>query len=177
MTVADVRQELDALLPEWASYRLDIEAWYISKPLLHDTTGTVPTTVAYEQAMQDLVAAVDELPPDALQSRIDVAAQLADVAWRAWHAADEYAGRVGLGDRTPTERAALQRLGKLVERLTRSAAADPELPIVKRAIQDCLDKITTVSASWGDIATLPAIEAAGLLPQLRAVAVDVDQSA
>lgn len=167
-TAADVRQAVDDLLAEWGKYRLDIEAWYVTKPLLHDTTGTVATTVAYERAMTALSAAVDDLPDDASQDRINAAVQLADAAWDAWHAADEYAAEAGLGDRSPSERAALQRLGRLVERLTRSAATDPELPMVKRSIQDCLDRITTISVSWGDIATLPAIEAAGLLPQIPA---------
>lgn len=166
MTVADIVGALDDLHAEWAAYQLDTEAWYLTKPLLHDTTGTVATTVAYEKAMQDLVAAVDDLPAGAPQERLDAAARLADVAWQAWHAAEEYASRVGLGDRSPTERAALKRLGKLVDRLTRSSAADPELAMVKAQIQSCLDKITTVSVSWGDIAGLPAIEASGILRQL-----------
>ncbi|MCT7371877.1 hypothetical protein A7R75_23025 [Mycolicibacterium llatzerense] len=166
LTAADIYQTRDDLLAQWGAYRLDIEAWYITKPLLHDTTGTVTTTVAYQRALQDLITAVDNLSADPQQSQIDDAGRLADIAWAAWHDADDYASRVGLGDRSPTERAALQRLGKLVERLTRSAAADPELPNIKRAIQECLDKITTVSASWADIAALPAIESRGLLPQI-----------
>ncbi len=40
--------------------------------------------------------------------------------------------------------------------------------MIKRGIQDCLDKITTVSVSWADIASLPEIEATGLLPQITA---------
>lgn len=147
---------------------MDGEAWYFTKPLLHDITGTVATTVAYNEARTDLIAAVDDLSPHSAQSQIDAAASIADTAWKTWHDANDYAARMGLGDRTPTEHAALERLGKLVERLTRSAAVDPELPMIKRGIQDCLDKITTVSVSWADIASLPEIEATGLLPQLTA---------
>lgn len=165
-TVEDIDQSRSDLLAAWANYKLDRDAWYFTKPLLHDTTGTVATTVAYNEALTNLIVAVDALGPHAPQPRIDAAARLADIAWKAWHDANDYAAHMGLGDRTPTERAALERLGKLVERLTRSAAADPELPMIKRGIQDCLDKITTVSVSWADIASLPEIEAAGLLPQL-----------
>lgn len=164
--VADVRQALQDLLVEWGAYKLDIEAWYITKPLLHDTTGTVAATAAYETAMSDLVEAVDGLHNAALQAEINDAVLLADAAWSAWHEANEYAATAGLGDRTPTERAALQRLGKLVARITHSAADDPELSMIKRDIQSCLDKITTVSVGWADIAALPAVERAGTLPQL-----------
>lgn len=168
MRPADIRQALSDLLDEWGRYRLDIEAWYITKPLLRDVTGTVSTTVAYENAMQNLIAAVDDLRDDVSQDEIDAAATLADTAWSAWHEANEYAAQVGLGDRTPTERAALQRLGKLVERLTRCSSTDPELALIKREIQTCLDRVSTVSVSWVDITELPAIEAAGLIPQLTA---------
>lgn len=163
---ADVRHALDDLLAEWATYRLDVEAWYLTKPLLHDVTGTVETTVAYETALQDLADAVEDLYDGSTHDEIVAASALADRAWSAWHDANDYAARVGLGDRTPTERAALQRLSKLVTRLTRSAADDPELPAIKRDIQTCLDKITTVAVSWTDIAALPAVERAELLRQL-----------
>lgn len=168
MRPADIRQALSDLLDEWGRYRLDTEAWYITKPLLRDVTGTVPTTVAYEKAMQNLTAAVDDLRDDVSQDVTDAAAKLADTAWSAWHEANEYAAQVGLGDRTPTERAALQRLGKLVERLMRCSSTDPELALIKREVQTCLDRVSTVSVRWADIGALPAIEAAGLIPQLGA---------
>ncbi|SKU26454.1 Uncharacterised protein [Mycobacteroides abscessus subsp. abscessus] len=168
VSATHVREALADLLDAWGTYRLDSEAWYLTKPLLHDVTGTVPTTVAYEKALQDLITAVDELTDNSPQYRIDAAAALADAAWKAWHDANDYAAEVGLGDRTPTERANLRKLGVLVERLTHSTTSDPELPSIKRAIQACLDKVSTVSVSWQDIAALPAIEAAGVLPQLTA---------
>lgn len=166
VSAADVRHALDDLLAEWAAYRLDVEAWYLTKPLLHDVTGTVETTVAYETALQDLIAAVDNLHGTSTNAEVMAASALADRAWSAWHEANDYAGRVGLGDRTPTERAALQRLSKLVTRLTRSTLDDPEVSAIRRDIQTCLDKVTTVAVSWGDIAALPAVERAQLLPQL-----------
>ncbi|BBX30565.1 hypothetical protein [Mycolicibacterium alvei] len=166
LTVAQARQTLIDLHSEWLAYKLDTEAWYLTKPLLRDTTGTVPTTVAYENAMHDLATAVEDLVDDAPQHRINTVGQLADTAWSAWYAANEYATKTGLGDRTPTERAALERLAKLVDRLTRASTGDPELPLVKREIQSCLDKISTVAVSWRDIAELPAIEAAGILAGL-----------
>ncbi|WP_138917952.1 hypothetical protein [Gordonia effusa] len=156
--VAEVHDALTQLLDEWGRYALNIEAWYITKPLLRDTTGTVATTVAYERAMDALAGVAESLHEHSTQADIDHATSLADNAWTAWHAANDYALDVGLSDRSPTERAALQRLAKLVERLTHSAAGDPELVAVKRDIQGCLDKITTVSAGWSDIVDLPAID-------------------
>ena len=124
------------------------------------------TTVAYETAMGELSAAVEDLHDGSPDSEVAAAAVAADRAWAAWYEANDYAAQVGVDDRTPTERAALQRLSKLVTQLTRTAAGDPELAAIKRDIQTCLDKVTTVSVGWGDIAALPAIQQAEVLPQL-----------
>lgn len=162
---ADAARALDDLNAAWGHYKLDTEAWYLTKPLLHDTTGTVGPTVAYTTAMADLTAAVDALGEYSTANDVDHALALADTAWAAWHDANDHAAAVGLDDRSPTERAALQRLNKLVTRLTRSSADDPELAAVKRDIIACLDRINTVSVSWADIAALPALDQR-LIPQL-----------
>lgn len=172
-TINEARQALADLLDEWAHYRLDSEAWYLTKPLLHDVTGTVATTVAYDRAMQALSDAVEALHPGSAQSDIDDANTLADQAWETWYAANDHAAAVGVGDRDPAERRALQRLNTLVERLTHSTATDPDLTAVKREIQNCLNKITTVSVSWSEIADLPAIAKAGTLHQLNRASKDL----
>ena len=115
--------------------------------------------------MTDLAAAVDALGEHSTANDVDHTLALADRAWAAWHDANDHAAAVGLDDRSPTERAALQRLNKLVTRLTRSSADDPELAAVKRDIAACLDRIHTVSVSWADIAALPALDQQ-LIPQL-----------
>lgn len=161
---AAAARALEDLLAAWGHYKLDTEAWYLTKPLLHDTTGTVATTVAYT-AMADLTEAVEALHGDSPASDIDHALDLADRAWAAWHDAIDHAAAVGLDDRSPTERAALQRLNKLVTRLTHSSADDPDLAAVKRDITLCLDRIHTISVSWADIAALPALDQR-LIPQL-----------
>lgn len=162
---ADAARALEDLLAAWGHYKLDTEAWYLTKPLLHDTTGTVATTVAYNTAMADLTEAVEALHGDSPASDIDHALDLADRAWAAWYDANAHAAAVGLDDRSPTERAALQRLNKLVTRLTHSRADDPDLAAVKRDITLCLDRIHTISVSWADIAGLPALDQR-LIPQL-----------
>ena len=161
---ADAARALEDLLAAWGHYKLDTEAWYLTKPLLHDTT-TAATTVAYNTAMADLTAAVEALHGDSPASDIDHALDLADRAWAAWHDANDHAAAVGLDDRSPTERAALQRLNKLVTRLTHSSADATDLAAVKRDITLCLDRIHTISVSWADIAALPALDQR-LIPQL-----------
>lgn len=162
---ADAVRALEDLNAAWGHYKLDTEAWYLTKPLLHDTTGAVAPTVAYNTAMTDLAAAVEALHEDSPAADVDHALALADHAWAAWHDANDHAAAVGLGDRSPTERAALQRLNKLVTRLTHSSADDPDLAAVKRDIGLCLDRIHTISVSWADIAALPALDQR-LIPQL-----------
>lgn len=155
---ADAARALEDLLAAWGHYKLDTEAWYLTKPLLHDTTGTVATTVAYNTAMADLTAAVEALHEDSPAIDVDRALSVADRAWAAWYDANDHAATVGLDDRSPTERAALQRLNTLVARLTHSSANDPELAALKRGITLCLDRIHTVSVSWADIAALPVLD-------------------
>lgn len=162
-TVPDVRASLSALLDEWAAYEMDPQRFYIDMPALHDKTGTVQTTVEYERALGELIAAVDELRADSPADDIATAHTLADQAWTRWHQAVDHAARVGLDDRSPTERRALQRLGRLVARLQNSPASDPELLMVKDSIGMCLDQLTTVSVGWKQITNLP-----GLDPLVRA---------
>lgn len=168
--VAKIRETHEALITEWGLYKLDIAAWYLRKPLLRDCTGTVPATAEYQRAMAALEHEVETITTDWTDEQISAAEEIADHAWAAWHAANDYAESVGLDDRTPTERAALQRLAVLVERLTLSPAGDPEAAQVKREIERCLAHVTTVSASITDIVTLPAIADRGHYPQIEQTA-------
>lgn len=159
-SVTDVRASLQGLLDEWADYVNNPEQYYLTMPTLHDITGTVPTTVAYQRALADLVAAVDGLHEGSPADVVAAASVLADTAWERWHDAVKHSGEVGLDDRSTEERTALSRLSKLVHRLQNSPASDPELQSIKARIQSCLDKISTVSVSWATIAALPGIEPA-----------------
>lgn len=159
-SIAGVRDSLQGLLDEWSDYQTNNEQYYLTMPTLHDITGTVATTVAYNQALTDLVLAVDGLHEQSPTADVAAANLLADTAWDAWHAAVEHAAAVGLDDRSTEERTALARLSRLVHRLENSPASDPELASIKTRIQSCLDKITTVSVSWATIADLPGIEPA-----------------
>ncbi|WP_336794076.1 hypothetical protein [Gordonia malaquae] len=159
--IAAVHQAHDDLRAEWGRYALNPQDWYLNKPVLRDITGTVAPTVAYNRAMEALDEVCASLHPDMSERELAAAEECADAAWKRWYEANDHAAAVGLDDRSPTERAALQRLANLVERLTLSSANDPELPMVKREIEACLEKISTVTANIADITAIPAIAAAG----------------
>ncbi|KXP11578.1 hypothetical protein AXK57_21790 [Tsukamurella pulmonis] len=165
-TVEDCRQALAELRAAWGRYRLDNEAWYLTMPALRDNTGTIPEVVAYQDSMTDLIQVVDELRDDSPQPDVDRAALLAEAAWTAWSAAQHCALDLGTGGLTATERASLAMMRKLVDRLAHSSPGDPELPTIKRQIQDCMDQLHTVPITWADVADQPAIKAAGTLRAL-----------
>lgn len=165
-TAAEVHEAYAHLQQEWGAYTLDREAFILTKPMLH--VRAMPETRAYQDAMTALGDAVDDLGPDAPQQQIDGAAALAERAWQAWHDANDAAEAAGVDDCTATERAALDRLSKLVERI-----AHPSTPAIERAnivrdIERCMKLITTAPVAWSDLRVLP--ELADALPALPAPA-------
>lgn len=165
-TAAEVHEAYAHLQQEWGAYTLDREAFILTKPMLR--VRAMPETRAYQDAMTALGDAVDELAPDAPQQQIDVAAALAERAWQTWHDANDAAEAAGVDDCTATERAALDRLAKLVERI-----AHPSTPAIERAnivrdIERCMKLITTAPVAWSDLRVLP--ELADALPALPAPA-------
>ncbi|GAA1083218.1 hypothetical protein [Tsukamurella spumae] len=165
-TAAEVHEAYAHLQQEWGAYTLDREAFILTKPMLR--VRAMPETRAYQDAMTALGDALDELSPDAPQHQIDAAAALAERAWQTWHAANDAAEALGVDDCTATERAALDRLSKLVERI-----AHPSTPAIERAnivrdIERCMKLITTAPVAWSDLRVLP--ELAETLPALPAPA-------
>lgn len=165
-TAAEVHEAYAHLQQEWGAYTLDREAFILTKPMLR--VRAMPETRAYQDAMTALGDALDELGPDAPQQQIDAAASLAERAWQTWHNANDAAEALGVDDCTATERAALDRLSKLVERI-----AHPSTPAIERAnivrdIERCMKLITTAPVAWSDLRVLP--ELADALPALPAPA-------
>ena len=151
--VHDAVVQLDA---EWLAYEQDLEAYYLTKPVLRDLG--VAVTAAYRSALFDLRNLADMLSDTSTAKELDAAERAADAALLAWAVANDHALAVGLSDRSPTERTALRRLHALVGQL-----ADPSTPKVMwsslvGAISREMGKLSTVPTSWDHLSRVPALE-------------------
>jgi hypothetical protein len=151
--VQDAVAQLDA---EWLAYEQDLEAYYLTKPVLRDLG--VAETAAYRSALYDLRNLAEMLSDSSTGPELDAAERAADAALLAWGAANDHARAVGVSDRSPTERAALRRLHALVGQL-----ADPSTPKVMwsslvDAISREMGKLSTVPTSWDHLSRVPALE-------------------
>ena len=149
----DAVAQLDA---EWLSYEQDLEAYYLTKPVLRDLG--VAETADYRSALYDLRNLAEMLSDSSTATEVDAAERAADAALLAWGAANDHALAVGVSDRSPTERAALRRLHALVGQL-----ADPSTPKVTwssivDAISREMGKLSTVPTSWEHLSRVPALE-------------------
>jgi len=156
--ITAVRAVVAQLDAEWLSYTTDLEAYYLTKPVLRDATAA--PTAAYQEALFELRNHADALGAGASAEDIDAAEHAAETALLAWGEANDHAEAVGLRDRSPAERAALKRLHALTGQL-----ADPATPesmwqnlIVKINYQIGLLATSTVAASWDHLARVPALE-------------------
>lgn len=144
--------QLDA---EWLAYEQDVEAYYLTKPVLRDLG--VAETAAYRSALYDLRNLAEMLSDTSTGQELDAAERAADAALLAWGVANDHALAVGVSDRSPTERAALRRLHALVGQL-----ADPSTPKVMwssivDAISREMGKLSTVPTSWEHLSRVPAL--------------------
>lgn len=151
--VHDAVAQLDA---EWLAYEQDLEAYYLTKPVLRDLG--VAETAAYRSALYDLRNLAEMLSDSSTGPELDAAERAAEAALLAWGAANDHAFAVGVSDRSPTERAALRRLHALVGQL-----ADPSTPKVMwsslvDAISREMGKLSTVPTSWDHLSRVPALE-------------------
>lgn len=158
VTIPQVQASFDALRTAWGEYTLNRAEYFLDMPLLRDRT--VPETLAYQDAMLDLEEALNTLSPGSPQSHVERAATLADATWHAWHAAE-----IKISDREPTERAALLRLDRLVQRLAHETTPQQERPKILAEIQRCISQITTVPVTWDTVRALPELSSR-YLPQL-----------
>ncbi|MBE5477783.1 hypothetical protein E3G68_005116 [Mycobacteroides abscessus] len=154
--IAEVHAALVQLDAEWLAYEQDLEAYYLTKPVLRDLN--VPETAAYRAALFDLREHADALTDSASTREISAAEQAAEVALLAWGAANAHAAAVGVSDRSPTERAALRRLHALVSQLAHPSTPKPMWTSITDAITREMTKLTTVPTSWNHLLRLPALE-------------------
>lgn len=154
--IAEVRAALAQLDAEWLAYEQDLEAYYLTKPVLRDLN--VPETAAYRAALYDLREQADALSDSASAREITAAEHAAEVALLAWGAANDHAAATGVSDRSPTERAALRRLHALVSQLAHPSTPKPMWTSITDAITREMAKLTTVPTSWNHLLSLPALE-------------------
>lgn len=154
--IAEVRAALAQLDAEWLAYEQDLEAYYLTKPVLRDLN--VPETAAYRAALYDLRDQAETLTDSASAREITAAEHAAEVALLAWGAANDHAAAIGVSDRSPTERAALRRLHALVSQLAHPSTPKPMWTSITEAITREMTKLTTVPTSWNHLLRLPALE-------------------
>lgn len=154
--IAEVRAALAQLDAEWLAYEQDLEAYYLTKPVLRDLN--VPETAAYRAALYDLREQTEALRDSASARENAAAERAAEVALLAWGAANDHAAAIGVSDRSPTERAALRRLHALVSQLAHPSTPKPMWTSIADAITREMAKLTTVPTSWNHLLTLPALE-------------------
>ncbi len=154
--IAEVRTALAQLDAEWFAYEQDLEAYYLTKPVLRDLN--VPETAAYRAALYDLREQAEALRDSASAREITAAEHAAEAALLAWGAANDHAAAIGVSDRSPTERAALRRLHALVSQLAHPSTPKPMWTSITEAITREMAKLTTVPTSWNHLLRLPALE-------------------
>lgn len=154
--IAGVQAALAQLDAEWLSYEMDLDAYYLTKPLLRDPA--VAQTAAYRSALYELRALAEGLGKSSTVAELDEAEQAAEAALMAWGAANDHALAIGLSDRSPTERAALRRLHALTAQLADPSTPKPMWPSLIDAITREMSKLTTVPASWDHLSRVPALE-------------------
>lgn len=154
--IAEVRAALIQLDAEWLAYEQDLEAYYLTKPVLRDLN--VPEIAAYRAALYDLREQAEALTDSASAREINAAEHAAEVALLAWGAANDHAAAIGVSDRSPTERVALRRLHALVSQLAHPSTPKPMWASITDAITREMTKLTTVPTSWNHLLSLPALE-------------------
>lgn len=145
--------QLDA---EWLSYEMDLDAYYLTKPLLRDPA--VAQTAAYRSALYELRILAERLGKSSTDAELNETEQAAEAALMAWGEANDHALAIGLSDRSPTERAALRRLHALTAQSADRSTPKTMWPSLIGAITREMSKLMTVPASWDHLSRVPALE-------------------
>jgi hypothetical protein len=160
MRVNAVRDALTQLDREWLEYELDTEAYYLTKPVLRDTS--IPQVLAYRESLYELREAVDALDTDVTEDKLAAAEHATETTLTAWGDANDYALKIGVSDRTPVERVALRRMHGMVAQLASPSTPKMMWPTLVSSIEREMHKLTTVPVTWKAIAAQPSIDRAVL---------------
>lgn len=151
-----VREALAHLDGEWLAYTCDLEAYFLTKPMLRD--ATVRATKAYQDALYALREQVMSMPRSPSEDILRSAETAADTALTAWHDANDHAARIGVSDLSPLERTTLRRLHKLMSQLCDTSTPREMWGTLTEAILRETDKLTTVKVSLRDLRHVPSLE-------------------
>jgi hypothetical protein len=171
--VAEVHAAVAELDTEWLEYRLDIHAWFLSKPQLRNDSD--PVIAAYRQAHAELRDLAEDLTSLSTDTQIATAQQAARRALTAWGDANTYALEVGVSDLSPSEEAALKQLNGLVNTLNDRSTPKHQWAQLKDAIIRNMDKLVVTSFELNVIADLPIIAEESRLQALPAARGDKQQ--
>jgi hypothetical protein len=171
--ITEVHAAVAELDTEWLEYRLDIHAWFLSKPQLRNDSD--PVIAAYRQAHAELRDLAEDLTSLSTDTQIATAQQAARRALTAWGDANTYALEVGVSDLSPSEEAALKQLNGLVNTLNDRSTPKHQWAQLKDAIIRNMDKLIVTSFELNVIADLPVIAEESRLQALPAARGDEQQ--
>ncbi len=154
--IADVKATLRALDSEWLAYEMDLEAFFLTKPLLRDPE--VPQTAAYMSALDELRTHAESLMESSTPNDVALAERAAGAAKTAWAEANAHAAAVGISDCSPGERAALRRVRGLVAQLSDPATPRPMWAGLTDAISREMAKLTVHPMTWSHLPRMPALQ-------------------
>ncbi|MCX5042770.1 hypothetical protein OG921_06255 [Aldersonia sp. NBC_00410] len=158
-TWADAMADLALVEGDLLAYELDIEALYLRKPLLQDSTW--PPAEKFYLALARARDYADRYP----DGRGDSArlARLADLAGKAWDTANVRAAEQGSNGYSTEQRAALRRIARCVDLLLDGTGGPHEALEAKSVLERLLSTLPgiTVPTPLRDQLALPASTATG----------------
>lgn len=154
--IQSVNDVLDRLDQEWYDYRMNSEEYFLTKPLLRDTS--MPFVREYRDAFDRLRDLTRVLRNDQSEHRVAEAERTAEEALMSWGRANDAALREWMTTLTPSERSALRRIRGLV-----STLEDPSTPeVMWKSITDTItalmEHLERTPVSWNDLELRKEIE-------------------
>lgn len=155
-TVSNVHAAAQQLEDEWLAYETDAEAYYLTKPMLRDTSD--PTIREYHDMMYALRDLVRDLHHESPESTINAADEHADKTLKAWDVANRHALSVGTDPLSHVERAALRRLHGMISQLSDRSTPRAMFNNILDRMQTEVGKLVRTPVKWSSVEQLPAIK-------------------
>lgn len=162
--IAAVREALSHLESDWLSYEMDLEAYYLTKPLLRDMND--PVIHEYHHLMSELRDTEASLGRNSREQDVVRAEKLVDKTLSAWNAADLHAIKEGTGTLSAVERAALRKMHAMISQLMSSGTPEAMYDVLVSAIRKESAKLVRTAVSWAAVANIPALKEHAKIQQL-----------